>query len=91
MLTENNAALDAQLEQRPLAKKQEELTEHEVKEAETAIPTAAPATTENSEATETSRKSVSPKPEKVHKKALLKNDDYELDRIGKVCFEDDHI
>jgi RNA polymerase II subunit A-like phosphatase len=32
LLTQNNAVLDAQLEERPLAKKQEELQVHEIEE-----------------------------------------------------------
>ena len=77
MLTRNNAALDAQLEERPLAKKEKELQEHETQENQQA----------EQLATETTSnvKEPSPKPEKHHKKALLKNDDYELVRIGKVC------
>ncbi len=72
MFSKNNAALDAQLEERPLAKKEKELQEHETTES---APEQAP--------TEVT-KEPSPKPEKAHKKALLKNDDYELERIGKV-------
>ncbi|CAA7268063.1 unnamed protein product [Cyclocybe aegerita] len=74
MQTKNNAALDAQLEQRPLAKKQEELQEHEAQtqqQASSTVPVKEP----------------SPKPEKLPKKALLKNDDYELGRIGKLLNE----
>jgi RNA polymerase II subunit A-like phosphatase len=74
MLTRNNAALDAQLEERPLAKKEKELQEHEIQELHQA---------ERLEAIP-NVKEPSPKPEKHHKKALLKNDDYELIRIGKV-------
>ena len=71
MLTRNNAALDAQLEERPLAKKQEELQEHD-----------------DAQQTSTSAcvKEPSPKPGKLPKKALLKNDDHELERIGKVRY-----
>ncbi|KDR85564.1 hypothetical protein GALMADRAFT_234505 [Galerina marginata CBS 339.88] len=90
MLTQNNAALDAQLEERPLAKKEKELQAHEVEILEhqhaeevaaAAVEVASPA------ATATNVKEPSPKPEKVHKKALLKNDDYELDRIGRLLSE----
>ncbi|KAF8956077.1 hypothetical protein BDZ97DRAFT_221596 [Flammula alnicola] len=79
MLTRNNAALDAQLEERPLAKKEKELQEHEIQEHQHLehVPTE-PAP---------NAKEPSPKPEKIHKKALLKNDDYELDRIGKLLNE----
>ena len=76
MLVRNNAALDAQLEDRPLAKKEKELQEHEIQEhQQTEPPESAPDV-----------KEPSPKPEKIHKKALLKNDDYELVRIGKVRY-----
>ncbi len=77
LLTQNNAVLEAQLEERPLAKKQEELQEHEVEiqkhqvqkaETPTTVPVQEP----------------SPTPQKLPKKALLKNDDYELIRVGKV-------
>jgi len=71
MLTRNNAALDAQLEERPLAKKEKELQEHEIQENQQAEPAS-------------TLKEPSPRQEKHHKKALLKNDDYELIRIGKV-------
>jgi RNA polymerase II subunit A-like phosphatase len=77
MLTRNNAALDAQLEERPLAKKEKELQEHEIQENQQAEHLAVE--------TASNVKEPSPKPEKHHKKALLKNDDYELVRIGKVC------
>lgn len=81
MLTQNNAALDAQLEERPLAKKEKELQEHAVEEQKQPEPTASATP---SEVSTPAAKEPSPKPEKPHKKALLKNDDYELVRIGKV-------
>ena len=77
LLTQNNAVLEAQLEERPLAKKQEELQEHEVEiqkhqvqkaETPTTVPVQEP----------------SPTSQKLPKKALLKNDDYELIRVGTV-------
>lgn len=71
MLTRNNAALDAQLEERPLAKKQEELQEHDDTQQAS---------------TSTCVKEPSPKPGNLPKKALLKNDDHELERIGKVTY-----
>lgn len=74
MFTRNNAALDAQLEERPLAKKQEELQEHD--DAQQA-------------STSACVKEPSPKPGKLPKKALLKNDDHELERIGKVRYSHD--
>ena len=71
MLTRNNAALDAQLEERPLAKKQEELQDHD--NAQQA-------------STSASVKEPSPKPGNLPKKPLLKNDDHELERLGKVGY-----
>lgn len=71
MLTRNNAALDAQLEERPLAKKQEELQEHDdVQQASTSACVKEPW----------------PKPGNLPKKTLLKNDDHELERLGKVGY-----
>ena len=74
MLTRNNAALDAQLEERPLAKKQEELEEHDDSQQAS---------------TSASVKEPSPKPGRLPKKALLKNDDHELERLGKVGYSHD--
>ena len=71
MLTRNNAALDAQLEERPLAKKQEELQEHDDTQQAS---------------TSTSVKEPWTKPVNLPKKTLLKNDDRELDRLGKVSY-----
>jgi RNA polymerase II subunit A-like phosphatase len=68
MLTRNNAALDAQLEERPLAKKQEELQEHD-----------------DTQQASTSKEPLL-KPGNLPKKTLLKNDDHELDRLGKVGY-----
>ncbi|TFK41987.1 hypothetical protein BDQ12DRAFT_677487 [Crucibulum laeve] len=92
MLTQNNAALEAQLEQRPLAKKQEELqiaegekVQHEKEKERTQTPEQPPETSSDENKEETA--SPSPKPEKVARKALLKNDDYELDRVGKLLDE----
>ncbi|KAF8203863.1 hypothetical protein BJ912DRAFT_941247, partial [Pholiota molesta] len=79
MLTQNNAALDAQLEERPLARKEKELQENKSQEEQQPEQT-------TSEITPVV-KEPSPKPEKIHKKALLKNDDYELIRIGKLLNE----
>ena len=72
LASRNVAALEAQLEERPLAKKEKELQEHEEEEARKKTPT--PPTTTSSE------------PEHLHhRKALLRNDDTELIRVGKVC------
>jgi RNA polymerase II subunit A C-terminal domain phosphatase len=68
MLTRNNAALDAQLEERPLAKKQEELQDHDNASTSACV------------------KEPSPKPGNLPKKPLLKNDDHELERLGKVGY-----
>jgi RNA polymerase II subunit A C-terminal domain phosphatase len=71
MLTRNNAALDAQLEERPLAKKQEELQEHDdAQQASTSACVKEPLL----------------KPGNLPKKTLLKNDDHELERLGKVGY-----
>lgn len=74
LLTQNNAVLEAQLEERPLAKKQEELQGHEDENQvqKTEMPTTL------------SVQKPSPTSQKLPKKALLKNDDYELIRVGKV-------
>ncbi|CCM03635.1 uncharacterized protein FIBRA_05779 [Fibroporia radiculosa] len=79
ILKQNTMALEAQVEERPLAKKQEEL-----QEASGSTPSDAPAQggtngapTENAD---------EPKPKPV-RKALLKNDDSELERIGKLLDE----
>ncbi|PPQ64298.1 hypothetical protein CVT26_002181 [Gymnopilus dilepis] len=87
MLKENNAALDAQLEERPLAKKEKELQEHEVQEQQEQQPPQAEAAGTATTTPPPSNKEASPKPEKAHKKALLKNDDYELDRVSKLLNE----
>lgn len=77
-LSQSNAILDAQLEERPLAKKQEELQEHEVEEQKQKAQVSPPVTPPVKDP------STAPKPPK---KALLKNDDYELIRIGNVSME----
>lgn len=87
MLTRNSLALEAQVEERPLAKKQEELLvaseekplldEHRSSIDHPPIP--------DSEVKE-DKSLTSPKSEKVLRKALLKNDDAELERVNKVCW-----
>ncbi|KAG6876589.1 hypothetical protein C0993_002015 [Termitomyces sp. T159_Od127] len=91
LVTQNNLALEAQLEERPLAKKQEALSEseaphqhhqhhhhhhhhHQQDDEETA----------NEEATPKEEEPAIPKPER---KALLKNDDVELERVSKILHE----
>ena len=79
LLTQNTLALEAQLEERPLAKKQVELQEASVegtKDVEK-LPL------EKAEGTPSAPEPA--KPEHAPRKALLKNDDQELIRIGKVC------
>lgn len=91
ILARNADALDAQLEERPLAKMQEELQEAEDKEAteaeastsESPSPTLngdASSSTNGTEATRTP----TPNREKHHRKALLKNTDTELIRVQRV-------
>jgi RNA polymerase II subunit A-like phosphatase len=84
MLTQNSLALEAQLEERPLAKKQEEL----VASAEASFGEAQQTGAENKPAVDTKETedgaSTSSKSEKVARKALLKNDDLELERVSKV-------
>ncbi|KAJ7492115.1 hypothetical protein FB451DRAFT_1077957 [Mycena latifolia] len=81
MLTQNSIALEAQVEERPLAKKQEEL---QVASAESpAVGGSQTATNETQVPNSTSLA-----PEKPQRKAaLLKNDDNELQRLGKLLDE----
>ena len=87
LLSTNNAALDEQLEKRPLAKKQEELegtisheTNHDITQETSSEKQ--PSTTEKP--AENQNAISIHQPEKP-KQALLKNDDRELSRIEKVC------
>lgn len=84
MLKQNNAALEAQLEERPLAKKQEELIEG-ASHAQLQTQSAEEKTPDNANEKDESASIAESAPEKVARKALLKNDDYELERVGKVC------
>ena len=79
MLKQNNLALEAQLEERPLAKKQEALQEGDAAAHEHARHNA-----ENKPVTgvQSTHQETTHKHEK--RKALLKNDDYELERVAKV-------
>ena len=80
MLTRNTIALEAQVEDRPLAK-QQELLEEEEDSADPAVePSDAPAQNGASESVVDDAH----KARHHHKKALLKNDDAELQRIGMV-------
>ncbi|KAJ7597313.1 hypothetical protein C8J56DRAFT_851443 [Mycena floridula] len=87
MFTENSLVLEAQLEERPLAKRQEELEESE--DADTSVESALNSLEQAVEAADTmdDNHSTSSKSEKHHRKALLKNDDVELERISKLLDE----
>ena len=90
MLTRNSIALEAQLEERPLAKKQEELEEQEQRE-EAQDQSGGDADEPGGEGGESAevKMDVTSQP-LLHKhtaKALLRNDDYELLRVKTVrCF-----
>jgi RNA polymerase II subunit A C-terminal domain phosphatase len=80
MLKQNNLALEAQLEERPLAKKQEAL-----QEGDGAAHALDQHNAENKPAAGVQAKQEESSPHKHEKrKALLKNDDYELERVAKV-------
>ena len=91
MLTRNSIALEAQVEERPLAKKQEELEEQEQKE-EAQSQSGGDAGKSDGEGAESTdvKSEVTPQPI-LHKhtaKALLRNDDHELLRVNNVrCFD----
>ena len=86
LVLQNNAALDAQLEERPLAKAEKELQEHEEEEeAEQTLTPADNTTASPSPTPESDKENKDHKDDHHHhRKALLKNDDVELDRVGKV-------
>ncbi|KZT08553.1 uncharacterized protein LAESUDRAFT_735745 [Laetiporus sulphureus 93-53] len=86
ILMQNTIALEAQVEERPLAKKQEELQEasaaasdetEETGETTTAAAAGGPVTVTAGQH----------KKEKAPRKALLKNDDRELERVQKILEE----
>lgn len=97
LVAQNSAALESQIEARPLAKLQEEIdeAEGEGKEPEKeGVDTAKEAEKESQPQVESggtqpagveSDRTDSPKPKRAHHKALLNNDDYELQRVQKVC------
>lgn len=91
MLTRNSIALEAQVEERPLAKKQEELEEQEQKE-EAQSQSGGDASESDSGGTESAevKADVTPQPlpHKHTAKALLRNDDCELSRVKAVCHFD---
>ncbi|KAH9897828.1 hypothetical protein C8Q73DRAFT_788059 [Cubamyces lactineus] len=82
ILSRNTQALEAQVEERPLAKKQEELQETANGDSTSADQPAtgvAPATNGSDPSAEQK-----PKRERHVRKALLKNDDTELERVKKI-------
>ena len=88
MLTRNSIALEAQVEERPLAKKQEELDEQEQKgESQNQSCDAINLSGKEPEAAEVETE-VTPQstPHKHPVKALLRNDDYELLRVKSVRY-----
>lgn len=82
MITQNALALEAQVEERPLAKKQEQLESDEEAEGQRSqTPSESNGSpSENGNAPEQGEQAKV----KPHRKALLKNDDDELLRIGEV-------
>ncbi|KAH9937385.1 uncharacterized protein B0H18DRAFT_970322 [Fomitopsis serialis] len=80
ILKQNTAALEAQVEDRPLAKKQEELEERDTAQQTNGHSTVTP--------TNGSSPAQQPAPkEKVVRKALLTNNDMELQRVQKILEE----
>lgn len=86
MLTRNSIALEAQVEERPLAKKQEELDEQEQKEE--VQNQSCDVTEPDGKGSETAEVKTDVVPQSIpHKhpvKPLLRNDDYELLRVKSV-------
>jgi RNA polymerase II subunit A C-terminal domain phosphatase len=80
MIARNSLALEAQVEERPLAKLQEELQEA----ANDQLESERPASSTSSQSENTSKPSETPGEKPHHRKALLKNDDVELQRIKRV-------
>ena len=81
MVAANSLALEAQLEERPLARKQEELLDI-IEESGRADQTVEG---DEKDSKDTEKEKPERKPaEKVARKALLKNDDVELQRVSKV-------
>lgn len=82
MISRNTLALEAQVEERPLAKMQEELQEREDSKSETGEDQQQPSSEDV-----TAENGLAPAPaehEKHVRKALLKNDDTELVRVQRV-------
>ncbi|KAK7465542.1 CTD phosphatase Fcp1 [Stygiomarasmius scandens] len=84
-LTENSLALEAQVEARPLAKKQEELQGAPAAE-NSSNPDETPVKQDDQlpAATKEKEEAKSTTPTKTPRKALLRNDDAELDRVYKL-------
>jgi RNA polymerase II subunit A-like phosphatase len=80
MIARNSLALEAQVEERPLAKLQEELQEA----ANGQLASESPASSISGQGENTSKPSETPGEKHHHRKALLKNDDVELQRIKRV-------
>lgn len=80
MIARNSLALEAQVEERPLAKLQEELQEA----ANGQLESESPASSTSSQSENTPKPSEIPGEKHHHRKALLKNDDVELRRIKRV-------
>jgi len=79
MIDQNSLALEAQVEERPLAKKQEELEASPSEQAP-----AAPGASVNPPSEPETRGGGTKKRNKVPLKALLRNDDFELRRVRNV-------
>jgi RNA polymerase II subunit A C-terminal domain phosphatase len=82
VLTKAAEVLDAQLEDRPLAKKQEELSEHDATTTSAVEPDSNQSMAEK--ASDSPVQTQEPVKIKQPRKALLTNDDHELDRIRSV-------
>jgi RNA polymerase II subunit A-like phosphatase len=80
MLTQNNLVLEAQLEERPLAKKQEELQDTSIESGQKSTAPEGSGSSDDGESTHTD----TIKSDKTVRKALLKNDDVELERVSRV-------
>ncbi|ESK92148.1 rna polymerase ii ctd phosphatase [Moniliophthora roreri MCA 2997] len=92
MITRNSLALEAQVEERPLAKRQEALQDpskgSQPKPNDQAVADPSSTTSSGAEGNKEQVESAAEaKPEKIPRKALLKNDDTELDRINKLLNE----
>ncbi|EPQ60326.1 hypothetical protein GLOTRDRAFT_118635 [Gloeophyllum trabeum ATCC 11539] len=86
LITQNSLALEAQLEDRPLAKKQEELQSTEDENATEGEPRSRESTTPEAAPEEEPDNAVAKQP-KAARKALLRNDDYELQRVQQLLEE----